>query len=117
MRKHSILLASAILTAGFPWLHASRGESAPREEMRGLWVARWSLESPQAVRHVVLQAKKHNFNALFVQARGRGDAWFISDLEPRGESLSGQPADFDPLALVVREAHAQGLQVHAWLNT
>ena len=90
---------------------------ANASEMRGLWVVRDSLTSPARVRHVVVTAKAHGFNALFVQIRGRGDAFYQSDLEPRAEELSGQPATFDPLAEVVRLGHAAGLQIHAWMNT
>jgi uncharacterized lipoprotein YddW (UPF0748 family) len=89
----------------------------PVTEMRGLWVARWSLSSPQAIRNVVSAAKLHHFNTLFVQVRGRGDAYYQSDLEPRAEALSDQPASFDPLKSVVAEGHKSGLKVHAWLDT
>ena len=86
-------------------------------EMRGLWVVRDSLVTPASIHQVVTQAKTNGFNALFVQVRGRGDAFYQSTLEPRGEELSGQPAGFDPLAEVLRQGHAAGLQIHAWMNT
>lgn len=82
-----------------------------------MWVVRTSLTSPAAVRNVVWTAVKYGLNTLFVQVRGRGDAWYVSPYEPRAEQLSGRAADFDPLQLIVELAHAQGIQVHAWLNT
>lgn len=85
--------------------------------MRGLWVARWSLSSPAAIRNLVASAKRSHFNTLFVQVRGRGDAWYDSELEPRAESLGGKRSSFDPLETIVREAHAADLNVHAWINT
>ncbi len=85
--------------------------------MRGMWVVRDSIESPAAIDHVVATAKRYGFNALFVQVRGRGDSWYKSSYEPRAEELAGEPASFDPLANIIRQAHAQGIQVHAWLNT
>lgn len=99
---------------------ATASQTAPADaegEMRGLWVVRNSLVSPDSVHRVVQTAVKYHFNALFVQVRGRGDAWYNSPYEPRAESLAGQPRDFDPLQQIVEEAHANGLQVHAWLNT
>jgi uncharacterized lipoprotein YddW (UPF0748 family) len=51
-----------------------------------------------------------------VQVRGRGDAYYRSRHEPRAKALGSQPAGFDPLATAVREAHAAGLTVHAWVN-
>jgi uncharacterized lipoprotein YddW (UPF0748 family) len=89
----------------------------PCAEMRGLWVVRTSILSPLAIAKVVGAAKSHHFNALFVQVRGRGDAFYQSALEPRAEELRNAPAGFDPLAEVIRQGHAAGLQVHAWLNT
>ncbi len=95
----------------------TRPVSPALEEMRGMWVVRDGLESPQAVHQVVVTAVKYHLNALFVQVRGRGDAWYRSSFEPRAEGLRGQPESFDPLEQIVAEAHANGIEVHAWLNT
>lgn len=109
-------ILTACLLACLPAsLSAQRAQ--PHEEMRGLWVARYSLKSPAAVRNIVAAAKRHRFNTLFVQVRGRGDAWYDSKLEPRADALADAPAGFDPLALIVKEAHEEGIEVHAWLNT
>lgn len=89
----------------------------PAQEVRAIWVVCYSLDSPRAVRNVVKEAKSHNFNTLFVQARSRGDAWYDSELEPRARGLAKQPKSFDPLASVIEEGHRNGLKVHAWLNT
>ncbi|GAB4464066.1 MAG: hypothetical protein OHK0029_33590 [Armatimonadaceae bacterium] len=86
-------------------------------EIRGMWVVRDSLTSPQKIRNVVALAKKYGFNTLFVQVRGRGDAFYNSRFEPRAEELAGQSLDFDPLATTLEEAHREGLEVHAWMNT
>jgi len=88
----------------------------PASEMRGLWVVRTALVSPETVDAVVDQAKEAGFNALFVQVRGRGDALYASHLVPRSLLLERQPLAFDPLARLLRRARARGLQVHAWLN-
>ncbi len=97
-------------------LHPLETSEMP-EEMRGMWVVRDSLISPQAVHQVVQTAVKYHLNALFVQVRGRGDALYDSPYEPRSEVLAGQPKSFDPLEQIVVEGHANGLEVHAWLNT
>ncbi len=93
------------------------GLASPSEpEMRGLWVVRTALVSPQAVDRVVDEAREAGFNALFVQVRGRGDAFYDSHLVSRSSLLWQQPDDFDPLARLLERAHAAGLTVHAWLN-
>ncbi|MBT8487432.1 MAG: family 10 glycosylhydrolase [Gemmatimonadetes bacterium] len=88
----------------------------PFDEIRALWVVRFTLTSEEAVMEMVERADAAGFNTLIVQVRGRADAFYASALEPRGESVQ-EPEPFDPLALVVREAHARGMAVHAWINT
>ncbi|MGB9620383.1 MAG: glycoside hydrolase family 10 protein, partial [Armatimonadota bacterium] len=68
----------------------------------------------QEVDSTVAAAKKAKLNALFIQVRKNGDAYYRSETEPRG---SGVAADFDPLAAVIEKAHAAGIEVHAWVNT
>jgi len=85
-------------------------------EMRGLWVLRSSLASPEGIATLVRSAKANGFNTLFVQVRARGDALYAGSVEPRASDLARQPEAFDPLADVLRAAHASGLRVHAWLN-
>jgi uncharacterized lipoprotein YddW (UPF0748 family) len=85
-------------------------------EARGLWVVRTTMETPESVRALVRRARENGFTDLMVQVRGRGDAYYNSNLEPRAEALSRQPTSFDPLAMVISEAHQYGIKVHAWIN-
>jgi uncharacterized lipoprotein YddW (UPF0748 family) len=85
-------------------------------EVRGLWVVRYTMTSPEQVRSMVADAAAAGFNTLIVQVRGRGDAFYLSDLEPLAENLRGPPG-FDPLALAIEEGHRRGMAVHAWVNT
>jgi uncharacterized lipoprotein YddW (UPF0748 family) len=106
----SALVAMAVLAV------APRA-SAPApaaNDVRALWVTRATLASPEAVSRMVSSARAGGFNALLVQVRGRGDAYYDSSLEPRAPELSARP-QFDPLAYTVEQAHAAGIQVHAWV--
>jgi uncharacterized lipoprotein YddW (UPF0748 family) len=85
-------------------------------EVRGLWVVRFTMTSPEQVREMVADAAAAGFNTLIVQVRGRGDAYYLSGLEPPAEGLRDQPG-FDPLALAIAEGHRRGMAVHAWVNT
>jgi uncharacterized lipoprotein YddW (UPF0748 family) len=85
-------------------------------ELRGLWVVRTALVSPQAVDEAVDDAVAAGMNALFVQVRGRGDAFYRSTLAARSPLLERQPRDFDPFARLLARARARRLQVHAWVN-
>lgn len=85
-------------------------------EVRGLWVLRASLESPESIRRMVSSAAANGFNTLFVQVRGRGDAYFNDGVELRAPALTRQAPGFDPLAETLRYARERGLRVHAWVN-
>jgi len=98
----------ALATVVAPHLHAA-------DAVRGLWIDRTRLSSPQAIDEAVSSAVKDGFNTLIVQVRGRGDSYFLNGLEPRPTVLLSQPS-FDPLGDAVTKGHARGLSVHAWIN-
>src|SRR5687768_12932443 len=100
-------------------------------EMRGLWIATvrnidWPSRdtvSPAAQRAELIdimdRAKAANLNAIFFQVRPAADALYKSDLEPWSTSLSGRQGTdpgYDPLAFAIEQAHARGMELHAWLN-
>lgn len=82
-----------------------------------MWVVRTTLTSPDKIRQMINSAADNGFNTLIVQIRGRGDAYYKSQVEPRAVELKDQPPEFDPFAFTLSEAHQRGLKVHAWLNT
>ena len=87
--------------------------------VRALWVVRDALTSKGSIQKVVEDAAAGGITDLLVQVRGRGDAYFPSEQAPVAPNLQAawrNQGDFDPLALITREAHARGLRVHAWLN-
>lgn len=111
-RTLTALVAVALLAAPL----VARPAQAPVQEVRALWVARTSLVSPAAIASMVKAAEAGRFNAVLVQVRGRGDAYYNGGLEPRAAALSGQPDTFDPLGLTLKLAHERGIRVHAWIN-
>jgi uncharacterized lipoprotein YddW (UPF0748 family) len=93
--------------------------SALGAEGRALWVSRFEYDSPAKIATIMQKAADANFNVVFFQVRGSGDAYYRSALEPCSVGLCGRlggTPTWDPLAVAVREAHARGLQIHAWLN-
>jgi uncharacterized lipoprotein YddW (UPF0748 family) len=105
-----LLALLALVAAAVP------ATASAADELRGLWVVRTALVSPESVDRVVDNAAAGGFTALFVQVRGRGDAFYASRLVPRSVLLERQPRSFDPLARLLARARARGLQVHAWVN-
>src|SRR5215207_8727637 len=55
-------------------------------------------------------------NPGYFQVRGQGDAYYPSQLEPCAVSLGNGRPSWDPLEVAVREAHARGIELHAWIN-
>jgi len=86
-------------------------------EIRALWVDAFhaGIRSATEASQLVADAKRLNVNTLIVQVRRRGDALYASGLEPPLDDPAYDPS-FDALANILREAHAAGLQVHAWIN-
>jgi uncharacterized lipoprotein YddW (UPF0748 family) len=105
------LLPVFLLLSAAPVLAANRPP-----EVRGLWVVRTALLSPEAVDRAVDGAHEGGFTDLFVQVRGRGDAFYASQLVGRSELLQPQPATFDPFSRLLQRARTRGLRVHAWVN-
>ena len=88
---------------------------AAPDEVRALWVQRATLNSSESISRMISTASSNGFNAIFVQIRGRGDAYFNSGIEQRASSLTGTPEGFDPLGETITQARSVGLSVHAWV--
>lgn len=58
-------------------------------------------------------------NTVIVHVRPFGDALYDSDYFPSSYLITGMEGDnlpFDPLKIMVEEAHNRGLTFEAWLN-
>jgi uncharacterized lipoprotein YddW (UPF0748 family) len=99
--------------------------------MRGMWVATvanidWpsskTLTADQQraeLSDIMARAVTTGINTIVFHVRPAGDALYQSDIEPWGVMLTGtqgQSPGYDPLAFAIQEAHARGLELHAWVN-
>ncbi len=104
----------AVLGIGLLVTAASRVSGA---EFRALWADAFhnGFFTASQCQQLVDDARRGNFNAIIVQVRKRGDAFYTSSLEPKAVQVS--PPSFDPLAELISLAHAgpEPLEVHAWL--
>jgi uncharacterized lipoprotein YddW (UPF0748 family) len=104
---------------------------AINREFRGVWTAtvsnidwpsRAGLTADQQraeLATILDRAVAAGMNAVVLHVRPAGDALYRSSLEPWGRMLTGtQGVDpgYDPLEFAVAEAHARGLELHAWVN-
>lgn len=58
-------------------------------------------------------------NTVFVQVRPNGDSFYPSSVYPWSVYISGtagQGVGYDPLAIMIEEAHRYGLKFHVWFN-
>ena len=98
--------------------------SPPNEEFRATWVITWDhinrYETPgQNLERVAKIMDDHadaNMNAVIFQVRQSGTAYYQSSYEPWGYYSGYQNPGYDPLEVAIEEAHARGMELHAWFN-
>ena len=102
-----------------------------QREMRGLWIAtvanidwpsRTGLTAAQQqaeLADILDRATAAGLNAVMFHIRPAADGVYSSSIEPWASMLTGtqgKDPGYDPLAFAVTEAHARGLEIHAWIN-
>ncbi|MEV6579078.1 family 10 glycosylhydrolase [Streptomyces sp. NPDC051582] len=108
---------------------APRGKAAA--EFRAMWIASvenvdWPSESgldaadqrDELIR-LFDTAVARRLNAVILQVRPAADAMWPGAREPWSQWLTGEQGEdpgWDPLGTAVAEAHARGLELHAWFN-
>ncbi len=108
-RRIALFALLAVLVAG-----AARAQT--KTEYRGFWVDTFNsnLNNHADITAVIEKAKAANANALFVQVRRRGDAWYLNSLEPRPDFVPIE-SGFDPLYDLIQTAHSKEIEVHAFV--
>ncbi|MDI6803081.1 MAG: family 10 glycosylhydrolase [Bacteroidota bacterium] len=102
----------------------------PKQEFRAVWLTTvagldWPKtndieEQKRSLLEIIQIIKAANYNTIFFQVRGRGDAMYKSNYEPWSDRLTGtfgRDPGWDPLEFVLKNAHSLGMEVHAWFNT
>ncbi|MCX7220520.1 MAG: family 10 glycosylhydrolase [Burkholderiales bacterium] len=88
------------------------------------WPSRKNLSSAQQQAEIIAildTATQLKLNAIILQVRPSADALYASELEPWSEFLTGEQGKapkpyYDPLLFWIQQAHARGLELHAWFN-
>ncbi|SJZ39065.1 Uncharacterized lipoprotein YddW, UPF0748 family [Marinactinospora thermotolerans DSM 45154] len=105
--------------------------AAPKRQLRGAWIATvrnidWpsttglsAKEQQDELRAQLDRARDLGLNAVFFHVRPTADALYASEKEPWARYLTGRQGGdpgYDPLEFATAEAHARGLELHAWFN-
>ncbi len=105
----------------------------PKREFRGAWIAtvgnidyptsKTLTSAQQQAEFIKLldQHKQAGINAVMVQIRTNGDAFYPSELAPWSEFLTGKQGKtpepyYDPIAFMIAECRKRGIEFHAWFN-
>ncbi|HVG12085.1 MAG TPA: family 10 glycosylhydrolase, partial [Flavisolibacter sp.] len=105
----------------------------PKRDLRGAWVSTVSnidWPSSRTLTTAQQQAELVNIlntlaatgiNTVYLQVRPEADALYASGIDPWSYWLTNAQGTapsplWDPLAFAITEAHARGMELHAWLN-
>ncbi|MGN1385416.1 MAG: family 10 glycosylhydrolase, partial [Bacillus sp. (in: firmicutes)] len=119
-----------VVSAAVAPREASASSEAPKYEMRAAWIATVTNIDMKAgmtkdqysswAKETLDQLKGQNFNTVIFQVRPTNDALYNSKLAPWSSFITGKAQGtnpgYDPLQIMVEEAHKRGMELHAWMN-
>ena len=123
--KTFLLRLAALCLSAFPVI------AQAEREFRGAWVATvYNLDWPSKpglpaaaqkaeLRTILNKAAELKLNAILLQVRPACDALYNAKQEPWSAFLTGRQGEspgYDPLEFAISEAHARGIELHAWFN-
>lgn len=103
------------------------------EDMKAMWLSQHDLtgiyldgnaqrsETDFTCRmaQVLDNVKAQGFNTVFLQVRPNADSMYPSRHYPMSAYVVGQLGEqeqYDPVAIIVRQAHEREISIHAWIN-
>lgn len=122
MTKHTIFRMISTLMAG-AGLVLGATTAWGQTSFRGTWADAFHVgfKNSSQVNQMVGYAVQGNYNAIIAEVMAYQDnvggghgAYWTSDYIPKATDAA---TGFDPLSYLCQQAHAQGLEVHAWLVT
>ena len=100
-----------------------------KREMRGAWIqcvngqfqGMGMAKMQQTLTYQLDELWKDGVNTIIFQVRPECDALYESRLEPWSRFLTGQQGQppspyWDPLEWMIKQCHARGMELHAWIN-
>ncbi len=110
-------LAASFVLALFTTTHIP----AQSNEFRSVWVDAWGTGFLNAgqVTQLIADCRAYNFNAIVVQMRRRGDAFYTPGITGNDPKTTAISSSFDALQDVITKAHSGSprIEVHCWVTT
>ena len=107
----------------------NNSSSAIDGEIKAVWISYLEYQSilagksekefKSSIKTMFANLVEDGFNTVYVHARSHSDAYYASDLYPWSVYCTwteGKNPGFDPLEIMVKEAHSDGLKIEAWIN-
>ncbi|MBQ5329062.1 MAG: family 10 glycosylhydrolase [Oscillospiraceae bacterium] len=102
---------------------------APSGETKAVWISYLEYQSilqgktkkqfTNSIKSMFDKLSEDGFNTVFVHVRSHSDAMYDSDIFPWSvycTGTEGKDPGFDPLEIMVSEAHSADLKIEAWIN-
>ena len=114
MQSNRILTRAMIISALFFFsIQFVIAQLAPLKT-RCLWIVRESMYTKSTIDSALIYAYQSNYDIVFVQVRGRGYAFYDSNIVPKHPKID---SSFDPLRYSITLGNSLGIEVHAWMNS
>nr|WP_231584132.1 family 10 glycosylhydrolase [Domibacillus indicus] len=132
-RLKAVLCAVIVFVLGMslvPPQSEAAASTLPKREMRAAWIATVQNSDMKAgmskaqytawARQTLDGLKASKFNTVIYQVKPTNDALYPSKLAPWSAYITGKSQGtnpgYDPLQIMVDEAHKRGMELHAWMN-
>jgi uncharacterized lipoprotein YddW (UPF0748 family) len=119
-RTRRFLFLASLALVGLIGIRAVYPAAPAAPRYQALWVDAFhdGFKTPDQTRYLIQWARAHYVNALFIEVRKAGDAYYRSAIEPVAGDIS--PPGYDPLADLIAQAHdtrsgQPRVEIHAWL--
>lgn len=128
----ALVLAFAIMVSCLTPAGTVPASAAGTGEYKGVWFAFYDYENYLSLyknnnaanfttyfNKVLKNCKNKGFNTIIVHVRAFGDAFYKSSYFPTSACIAGKQGkalSYDPLAIMVKQAHKKGMKIEAWIN-
>lgn len=118
---------------GLPEMNKDAYSTRNYENVKAMWLSQFDLTDVYSssgaqrtetqyrtmIKKVLRNVSDNGYNTVIVQVRPNADSMYPSDFYPMSYYVVGtygKEAAYDPFSILIEEAHALELSVHAWIN-